>query len=272
MIKRLVIQGFLLIMFLPVSSGEQLPVVAVFEIKAANTQLEQSLTTGLSDMLSNRLAGCGYRVIPREQIKQQIRKLQKKSYEKCHDTACQIELGRELAARKSIMTKLTKVGQKCVLSASLYDLKSAATQTATQKKGTCDEDALLEIVDQVADNLCIHLKMSSGKGLAMNPYKKWGHVSFWTGFGLGAFSGLALGMAASEADKHKSGDLSADDKSKAWAGAGFSTLAVGSALMITGVVLWVLSPGDLQWSLDHSVGILPDPDGNSMAIVWAGRW
>ena len=47
----------------------------------------------------------------------------KESFKKCYDEKCQIELGRQLPANKMVTTNIKKIGGKCRVAGSLYDLK-----------------------------------------------------------------------------------------------------------------------------------------------------
>lgn len=113
------------------------------------------------------------------------------------------------------------------------------------------------------------VQMSLERIISMNPYKKWGHIAFWSGLGLAAFGASAAYLAALASDDDLDGDLSAADQSRAWTGAMFAGLGGGCALLVTGVILWVLSPGDREWFEAHSLGLSVAPfiDGASFALT-----
>jgi len=114
------------------------PVVAVFDIDKSGDPLGARERERLSLYLSARMAQAGYRVVPRGQLLRRLRREKRRSYRECVDEACQIQIGKELAASKSLSTHLLQIGGKCVLTLSLYDLKTAASERAADVAGTCD--------------------------------------------------------------------------------------------------------------------------------------
>lgn len=116
------------------------------------------------------------------------------------------------------------------------------------------------------------LSLTFTRAYPMNPYKKYGYVSFFTGLGVAAFGGIATWQAAVTGDKVNSGNWGADSKSKAWMGTAITSYLLGGAGMITGVVLWALSPGDQKWWESHNVSVAPAADGRGAAISLGGRW
>ena len=116
------------------------------------------------------------------------------------------------------------------------------------------------------------LELKLEKIYPMNPYKLYGHVCFWTGLGLAAFGGVATFMSfAKAADYNEKLDGGAKSASQGWMGAAWAGYGIGGALMITGAVLWGLSPGDKAWAEQNAVGLAPTPDGGGMISV-SGRW
>ena len=116
------------------------------------------------------------------------------------------------------------------------------------------------------------LNLSLERDYPMNPYKKYGYVTFFTGVGLVAFGGIATWQAKAAADDYKTGDWGAADRNKGWkAGMGLG-FGLGGAAMVTGIVLWALSPGDEAWWKEHSVSAGPAADGQGAVVMFGGRW
>jgi len=92
-------------------------------------------------------------VIPREQLRERLQSKKSDSYRKCFDEACQIELGKEVAAEKSLATRILKVGSICVVTSKLFDLKTATAGKAASARAACNPEALLEAINQVAMQL-----------------------------------------------------------------------------------------------------------------------
>lgn len=77
----------------------------------------------------------------------------KATYKACFDQQCQIELGRELAAEKTLDTQIGKLGDQCLVATKLFDLQKATTELAAKAGGSCDEAGLLRSIDQVTEKL-----------------------------------------------------------------------------------------------------------------------
>jgi formylglycine-generating enzyme required for sulfatase activity len=126
------------------------PIVAVFNIEAKSLRLDRSRLSELSDYFADSLAATGaFQVVPRDRLKKRLVELKKKSYQACYDQSCQVEIGRELAANKSLATRVMRIGKKCVVTSTLYDLRKAATEAGATAEGGCGVDALRELVKRV---------------------------------------------------------------------------------------------------------------------------
>ncbi|NMB74441.1 MAG: tetratricopeptide repeat protein [Myxococcales bacterium] len=132
-------------------------VVAVFEIEDTRPQkarLSDRERADLTVYLGAILAEDGtYRVVPPEQLKKALLDKKRESYRECFDERCQIEIGREVAAQKTLATRIMQVGQQCGIIATLYDLRQAASEKATTYKGACGKDALFTGLEFLAKKL-----------------------------------------------------------------------------------------------------------------------
>jgi len=68
-----------------------------------------------------------YEVVLRYRIKMRLVAQNRKSYKACFDQTCQIEIGKEMAAQKSLSMVIMKLGSRCMVTAVLYDLRWAAS-------------------------------------------------------------------------------------------------------------------------------------------------
>ena len=116
------------------------------------------------------------------------------------------------------------------------------------------------------------LNLTLERDYPMNPYKKYGYVTFFTGLGLAAFGGLATWQASEAANDYKSGNWDAKDRNGGWTAAMGVGYGVGGALMVTGIVLWALSPGDEAWWKEHSASVGFTTDGGNTLATFKGRW
>ena len=105
--------------------------------------------------LDARLAErCRYRTVPRSQIRQRLQGHKRASYQACYDEACQIELGKALAAQQVLSTRLLPADGGCVLTASLYDLRTETAEAAATVDAACTVEGLVPAVDALVDRLC----------------------------------------------------------------------------------------------------------------------
>ena len=133
---------------------KQAPVVAVFEIENRDSPLTDKHLITLTEYLGTKLGERGmYRIIPRQEIRARLLEQKKESYKECFDQSCQIEIGRELAAEFTVSTTIGKIGDLCLITASLYDLRKAATDKTATAKSPCEVNDLVNAIEEVADKL-----------------------------------------------------------------------------------------------------------------------
>jgi len=130
------------------------PVVAVFGVEDTTHKLDSGFVETLTSYLSVCLAREGqFRVVPQSRIKERLASQRKESYRGCYDEKCQIELGREVAADKSVLTQVLRIGDECIVTSTLYDLSRAISEIAAIEKCTCDKKGLAEAVERAAASL-----------------------------------------------------------------------------------------------------------------------
>lgn len=130
-------------------------ILAVFDIEnRGGLDLSRKLTARMSDYLAMRLAASGrFEIIPRDQLKQRLSQQKVKSYKQCYDQSCQIEIGRELAAQKTLATAIIRLGSNCTITAVIYDLRKATSEGGASVDGGCSEDALTRSIMNLANKL-----------------------------------------------------------------------------------------------------------------------
>jgi len=77
------------------------------------------------------------------------------TYRACYDESCQIEVGKALAASKTVSTTLLRVGSRCAFTSTVFDLRTEAADNASSVQTSCDEDALLDGVDRVVKGFTV---------------------------------------------------------------------------------------------------------------------
>jgi hypothetical protein len=129
-------------------------VLAVFDVEDASKLLKPSTMDQLSEYLGARVAETlRMRVIPRDQIRARLSEAKAASYEACYDQSCQIELGKSLAAEKSLATRLLRVGDTCAMTTTLFDLRTETAEKASSVRTECSDNALLGGLDRIVEGL-----------------------------------------------------------------------------------------------------------------------
>ena len=133
------------------------PVVAVFSMQDSRERapLSDPVLDELTNYLSVRLAEGGlYRLTPPALVRQALATAKAESYRPCIDEACQIELGKALAAQKSLGTRIIQVdSQTCAVTCTLYDLRTEVTESAATAEGPCDRDGIADALRAVVSKL-----------------------------------------------------------------------------------------------------------------------
>jgi len=130
------------------------PIVAVFTIQDKTGQLSETTCQLLTEYLAVKLAEGGlYQIVPSRQIKDRLVELKKETLKECYDEKCQIELGKELAASKSLSTQVVSIGGQCAVMGTLYDLKRAASEASASHRTSCAQDDLVKALEKLATSL-----------------------------------------------------------------------------------------------------------------------
>ncbi len=128
-------------------------ILAVFDMEDRGAGLAPETLTNLTDYLAVLMAEGGYQVVPRDQIKARLKAQAAESMKDCYDQSCQVELGRELAAQKTLATQIFKIGSMCRVTGTMFDLRKAATDKAASTKSKCTEEDLGEALEKIAKKL-----------------------------------------------------------------------------------------------------------------------
>lgn len=129
-------------------------IIAVFNIEDRGAKLAKATLLRLSDYLALQIAATGaYQVTPRDKLKERLVRQKRASYKQCYAQSCQIEIGKELAAQKSLSTMVVRLGSKCNVTSVLYDLRRAASEGGASASGRCDEDGIVASLETVVRKL-----------------------------------------------------------------------------------------------------------------------
>ncbi|GEM_PF-6772741 len=145
-------------------------VVAVFDIHNQGSPLSKPIVGRLGDYLAGRLAMCNlYRLAPRDQLRKEIARQRTQSHQDCYDQSCQIELGAQIAADKSLSTSIIKIGNICEVTSSLYDVRSETTVLGASQEGKCTEEAIRKSLLSVVSQLCRNQSEKLDSGFTQQP-------------------------------------------------------------------------------------------------------
>lgn len=142
------------------------PVVVVFDVQSDGAKLDAAVTGRMGEYVATLLAESGqFQIVPRSEIKKALSGEKAKSYEACYEQSCQIEIGKELAAEKTVATKISRIGSRCFITMNIFDLQRATSDGAASEKTKCDEDAIVDAIDRAVGKL-------TGSGAASSATKK----------------------------------------------------------------------------------------------------
>ncbi|NMB75032.1 MAG: hypothetical protein GYA21_07870 [Myxococcales bacterium] len=128
-------------------------IVAVFEIQDKGNKMSGAQREQLTDYLGSLLTQNGYAVVPRAQLRERLRDEKQGSYRACFDESCQIELGRELAAQKSLASQVLRFGKSCKVTVNLYDLLRATSEKAGTHSGGCAPEDIVTSLERAVENM-----------------------------------------------------------------------------------------------------------------------
>lgn len=129
-------------------------IVAVLDIQDSAGRLGAETRRQLSRYIAAAVSRAStFRVIPPRQLRQRLSAEKKKSFLNCYDDACRIELGKALSAQKVLATDLLRMGDRCVLTASLYELKTETVEKSALVETDCSDESLVDGIKDMTDQL-----------------------------------------------------------------------------------------------------------------------
>ncbi len=197
--------------------------------------------------------------------------IEQKRQECGNDTECVAEIGNALGVREVIMGSLGRLGNTWILSLQRIDSLKVQVIRRSSVTSKGEIDSMLNLIPSMIQELFgkeareskeaaqpVTKQEPEAPQYPMNPYKLWGHVTFWSGLGIaalgGAFTGLAFSAKQKADDATTSKEISdAESEMNTYNTIAITSYITGGALMATGIVLWILSPGDEAWAKQHGV-------------------
>lgn len=134
-----------------------------------------------------------------------------------------------------------------------------------------------------------HLNLTSGakekleislEKRPLNTFMVAGHASFWPGLALAGLGGVFVWQSKAQADERRKAleqgrypaADSAHKRSKTYGALGITSLTLGGAAMIGGVVLWAIAPKDDANAKDESTSLSFVPSEKGALFVAQGRF
>ncbi len=140
--------------FCQAAEAREAVVVAVFNIEFKRVKMARSAREALRDYIEVRLAASrAYEVVPKHKIKKVLSKRKLRSYQKCFKESCQIELGAELSADRTLATKAMRIGRVCVVAMNLYHLKRMTSVKGVTVTGKCTEQGIMTSIREAVTKL-----------------------------------------------------------------------------------------------------------------------
>lgn len=152
--RCLPILAWILLPGLSVQAAPERPVVAVFSVESKGANLKAPIIESLSEFIAAQLTASGqYTVVPRSELRAELRKQKLDSFKECYDESCQIEIGKELAAQKTVSAKIARFSSTCVVTLVLYDLSKSTSERAANEMGPCSDEGVLALVSKAVAKL-----------------------------------------------------------------------------------------------------------------------
>ena len=135
----------------PIPAGA---VVVVLDIEDGAGVLDPNANQSLTDAFSALLAeGGAFKIIPSANVRAQLKERAKDSYQANYDDATRVEMGKAAAAEKTLTTKLIRAGDRCALSAVLFDIRSQSSESGATVTGGCGMAELLSMLGPLSAKL-----------------------------------------------------------------------------------------------------------------------
>jgi hypothetical protein len=129
-------------------------VALVFPIRDMSDRFDKKIIDQLSELLNAQLVmNLGFRIVPKDLLRGQLADAKAESFKACYDQSCQIELGKAVAANKTVSVSLISVGARCVFNATVFDLRTEAAEKAASADTACNDDALIDGIRSVVQKL-----------------------------------------------------------------------------------------------------------------------
>ena len=264
----------------PLQAEEKRQGIVVWRLEAKTGVAEKDVDSLSGYIASEVERGSGMKVISEADIATILKGEEKRQQCGAESSSCLAEIGAALGVPEAVAGDLGHVGKYWFLNLRRINVQRADVIKRASRSVEGDINDLIGTLHGAVGELFgtadattqTPVLINDTNLYAMNPYKKYGYVTFFSGLGLCVFGGVAAWQAAAQGKDYEAGKLSAKKASDGWEGAMWASFAVGGAGMVSGIVLWALSPGDKEWAEKHAVTLAPITDGKNTGALLSFSW
>ena len=205
--------------------------------------------------------------------------------------SCMAEIGAALGVPETVSGDLDRVGTYWILNLRRINVRKAEVIKRTSRKVKGGVEYLIDNMPEMAAELfgndSGNFMMStrsddeSGGGAVSSQaqssgrsgYNIAGYATFFSGLaiaGVGGFAHWKMLDEKSTYEDSRAENSSAKDSFETWKTVNIAAYATGGALMLTGIVLWIVDPGPKANDENVIVGIAPQKNG--IAVGFSKRW
>jgi len=241
-----------------------------------------------------------YQVISEKQLEKIINPLDMVYLPSCYDVGCYIQIAKTTGAHFIMSGSIRTVAGVNALILSITDVRQLKNLGKYEEPLPSDEKQMIAATVAAVGNLLVSAGMgkdidymeselsAGGKtnagGIAKiteypaNPFKIAGHVTFWTGLASAALGGVFSYLSYNAVENYKSATKPGDfdyyqGQSEMYNKLAVSFYSAGGALAATGIILWIVSPGDEEWWIRHHKFVLsPTVGKDNMGMAFQGEW
>ena len=284
---------FVLITGLPVAYGAE-PVkgpgsrVMVWQLEA-KTGVSSKDIDSLSGYVTSQVEQySGHRVISEADVSTVLKGAEARQRCGVNDdaTACMAEIGNALGVPEAVAGDLGRVGQIWILNLRRIDLRNVTVIRRISRQIKGDDItpvvealpmAVAELFGQQAQPVAAVVSAPDGK--PMSVFRKAAYGTFFSGVALIGLGGIGSWQMKSARDDYSdaaagsSAESDASDRHETWKAVSATAYALGGALMITGITLWILDAVKAPSSGDEArvTFTIAPADRGATVGVW-GRW
>ena len=288
--------GILVICILAVSLCFSLPLIAeetrkgivVWRIEAKSGVSEKDIDSISGFITSEAEKYSGQKAVSDADIKTILQGEEKKQLCGASGTTCIAEIGSALGVPEAVSGDLGRMGDYWLLNLRRINVRTANVIARSGKQIKGDMNALIESIPEAVAELFGKVPDVPPKAIpepepvqpleeaakpSMSTLNKAAFGTFFSGVGLLALGGVAHWQMNQARLDEAAGDSGAKGRHSAWKGVAATGYAIGGALMVTGVTLWIVDAiGKKEDDGRMALSFGASPSENGFSTCLSGRW